>query len=67
MYTYECFFCGVTYRRVEELCACDVCGQPLHGHWFSAVSADFAERQEEPEARRDHPRKPASRRPRPAA
>lgn len=60
MNAYECFWCGVTYREVEDLRACTVCGQPLHGRWFYAVAT---ERQGEPEPRRDHLRKPGLRKP----
>lgn len=40
MHTYECGYCGVTFRRVREMRACAVCGQSIEGQWFYQVAKD---------------------------
>ncbi len=38
MNEYVCIYCGVTYRRTDEMCACAVCGHPIEGRWFRSVT-----------------------------
>ena len=37
MNTYECVYCGVTYRRTDEMRTCVVCGHPVEKGWFYSV------------------------------
>lgn len=37
MITYECLYCGVTYRRLAEMRTCDICGHPIESGWFCEV------------------------------
>lgn len=37
MMTYECLYCGVTYRRVAEKHSCDICGHSSESGWFCEV------------------------------
>jgi hypothetical protein len=47
MNTYECTFCGVTYRRVPQMHECTVCGQRAGGGWFHQHPHEQAEQKQQ--------------------